>query len=90
MRLVPLLRRTYRRTTSTPAQVSHRRGPILRRRDGASGITSNAPFAGEVQSNILLLDHTYVRFRGFLFETRSSLSKFAFKIGSELRRLMER
>ena len=83
-------RRHHRRTTSTPLRSATRGVRSLRRRYGASGITSNAPFAGEVQSNILLLDHTYVRFRGFLFATRSSLSKFAFKIGSELRRLMER
>src|SRR6516164_1360534 len=35
-----------------PAQVSHSRGPVLRRCYVASGITSNAPFAAEVQSNI--------------------------------------
>src|SRR6516164_5012392 len=35
-----------------PAQVSHPRGLVLRRRNGASGITSNAPFTAEVQSNI--------------------------------------
>src|SRR5215831_18312586 len=35
-----------------PAQVSHPRGPVLRRRYGASGLNSNAPFAAEVQSNI--------------------------------------
>src|SRR6516165_11290266 len=35
-----------------PAQVRYPRGPVLRRRDGASGLTSNAPFAAEVQSNI--------------------------------------
>src|SRR6516162_2175554 len=35
-----------------PAQVSHPRGPVLRRHCGASGLTSNAPFAAEVQSNI--------------------------------------
>src|SRR6516165_11878216 len=35
-----------------PAQVSYPRGPVLRRRYGASGLTSNAPFAAEVQSNI--------------------------------------
>src|SRR5215470_16539165 len=35
-----------------PAQVSDPRGPVLRRRYAASGLTSNAPFAAEVQSNI--------------------------------------
>ena len=35
-----------------PAQVKCSRGPVLRRRNGASGLTSNAPFAAEVQSNI--------------------------------------
>src|SRR6516225_12498094 len=35
-----------------PAQVRYPRGPVPRRRDGASGLTSNAPFAAEVQSNI--------------------------------------
>src|SRR6516225_3876783 len=35
-----------------PAQVSHPRGPVLRRRYGVSGITRNAPFTAEVQSNI--------------------------------------
>jgi hypothetical protein len=35
-----------------PAQVSYPQGPVLRRRYGAFGIASNAPFAAEVQSNI--------------------------------------
>jgi hypothetical protein len=35
-----------------PAQVSHPRGSVQKRRYGVSGLTSNAPFAAEVQSNI--------------------------------------
>src|SRR5262249_27890355 len=45
-------RRRHRRTTSTPLRFSYPRGPVLRRRYGASGLTSNAPFAAEVQSDI--------------------------------------
>src|SRR6516164_3834667 len=45
-------RRHHRRTTSTPLRSATRLVRSLRRRYGASGITSNAPFAAEVQSNI--------------------------------------
>src|SRR6516165_5229087 len=45
-------RRHHRRTTSTPPRSATRGVRSLRRRYDASGITSNALFAAEVQSNI--------------------------------------
>ena len=52
--------------TRSGKALPHPRGPVLRHRYGVSGLTSNAPFAAEVQSNIeqSCCSIVPVRFRG--------------------------